>query len=185
MGLVANLAMATGRSICYSLLQHAHFFLIRWWEPNGLATPSPDQIVPDSVRILLCLQKETESGVVWLNLASFLQFSFQFFGPGNQIEPAIFCLALSGMILSGCLGLGVARVSWLWKIENVKIYDFFTRWASRTNPHVAALDLQSLGTRENKPRSPSDSMTKTETGSSQNQKWRNFPKPSPKTRLTR
>ena len=36
------------------------------------------QIVPDSVRILLCLQKETESGVVWLNLASFLQFSFQF-----------------------------------------------------------------------------------------------------------
>ena len=36
------------------------------------------QIVPDSIRILLCLQKETESGVVWLNLASFLQFSFKF-----------------------------------------------------------------------------------------------------------
>ena len=36
------------------------------------------QIVPDSVRILLWLQKETESGVVWLNLASFLQFSFKF-----------------------------------------------------------------------------------------------------------
>ena len=67
------------------------------------------QIVPDSVRILLCLQKETESGVVWLNLASFLQFSFQLFCPGNQIEPAIFCLAPSGMILAGCLGLGVAR----------------------------------------------------------------------------
>ena len=36
------------------------------------------QIVPGSVRILLCLQKGTESGAVWLNLASFLQFSFQF-----------------------------------------------------------------------------------------------------------
>ena len=33
------------------------------------------QIVPDSVRILLCLQKETESGVVWLNLANFLLVS--------------------------------------------------------------------------------------------------------------
>ena len=63
------------------------------------------QIVPDSVRILLCLQKETECGVVWLNLASFLQI----LGPGNQIEPAIFCLAPSGMFLSDCLGLGVAR----------------------------------------------------------------------------
>ena len=48
---------------------------------------------------------EIESGVVWLNLAIFLQTS----GPGNQIEPAIFCLAPSGKILSGCLGLGVAR----------------------------------------------------------------------------
>ena len=33
------------------------------------------QIVPDSIRILLCLQKETESGVVWYNLANFLQVS--------------------------------------------------------------------------------------------------------------
>ena len=38
----------------------------------------PDCTRQDSVRILLRLQKETESGVVWLNLASFLQFSFQF-----------------------------------------------------------------------------------------------------------
>ena len=30
-------------------------------------------------------------------------------GPENQIEPAIFCLAPSGMILSGCLDLDVAR----------------------------------------------------------------------------
>ena len=44
------------------------------------------QILPDSARISLCLQKETESGVVWLNLANFLQTS----GPGNQIEPAFF-----------------------------------------------------------------------------------------------
>ena len=48
------------------------------------------QIVPDSVRFLLCLQKETESGVVWLNLASFPSIFLQIFGPGNQIEPAIF-----------------------------------------------------------------------------------------------
>ena len=29
--------------------------------------------------------------------------------PGNQTRSAIFCQALSDMILSGCLGLGVAR----------------------------------------------------------------------------
>ena len=63
------------------------------------------QIVTDSIRILLCLQKETESGVVWLNLASFPSIFLQIFGPENQIEPANFCLAPSGMILSGCLGL--------------------------------------------------------------------------------
>ena len=33
------------------------------------------QVVPDSARISLCLQKETESGVVWLNLANFLLVS--------------------------------------------------------------------------------------------------------------
>ena len=66
------------------------------------------QIVPDSVRILLFLKK----GRIWCCLAQSGQLPSIFlpiFGPGNQIEPAIFCLAPSGMILSGCLGLGVAR----------------------------------------------------------------------------
>ena len=35
------------------------------------------KIEPDCARISLYLQKETESSVVWLNLASILQFSFK------------------------------------------------------------------------------------------------------------
>ena len=49
---------------------------------------------------------------IWCCLAQSGQLPSIFlpiFGPGNQIEPAIFCLAPSGMISSGCLGFGVAR----------------------------------------------------------------------------
>ena len=54
----------------------------------------------------------TKRDRIWCCLAQSGQLPSIFlpiFGPGNQIEPAIFCLAPSGMILSGCLGLGVAR----------------------------------------------------------------------------
>ena len=69
------------------------------------------QIVPESGRISLCLQKETKSGFVWLNLANFLQFSFKLLVQETRYRwnQQFSHLALSGMILSGCLGLGVAR----------------------------------------------------------------------------
>ena len=51
------------------------------------------QIVPDSVRILLCLQKETECDVVWLNLASFLQFSCKLLVQEARQNQQLFYLA--------------------------------------------------------------------------------------------
>ena len=47
------------------------------------------QIEPDCARISLYLQKETESSVVWVNLVSFLQYSFKLLVQETR-EPAFF-----------------------------------------------------------------------------------------------
>ena len=67
---------------------------------------------PDCTRQRQNFTLITKRDRIWCCLAQSGQLPsilLQIFGPGNQIEPANFCLAPSGMILSGCLGLGVAR----------------------------------------------------------------------------
>ena len=71
---------------------------------------------PDCTRQRQNFTLITKRDRIWCCLAQSGQLPsifLQIFGPGNQIEPAIFCLAPSGLILSGCLGLGVAR-AWPW-----------------------------------------------------------------------
>ena len=63
------------------------------------------QIELDSAKISLFLQ-------IWLCLAKSSQHLLGFLqtsDPGIQVDPAIFCLPLSGTILTDSLGLGVAR----------------------------------------------------------------------------
>ena len=103
---------------------------------TGQATPSPDSQLksypagyvwipgPEVCRKLAgstrtdCTKQRqnftlfTKGDIIWCCLAQSGQLPSIFlpiFGQGNQIEPTIFCLAPSGMIFAGCLGLGVAR----------------------------------------------------------------------------
>ena len=51
------------------------FYLASWTKRFEGNLKEVGQIVPDSARISVCLQRRKESGVIWLNLANFLQVS--------------------------------------------------------------------------------------------------------------
>ena len=82
------------------------------WLPGPKVCRKLEGSWPDCTRQCQNFTLFTKRDRIWCCLAQSGQFPTNFlqtFGPGNQIEPAIFCLAPSGMILSCCLGLGVVR----------------------------------------------------------------------------
>ena len=82
------------------------------WLPGPKVCRKLEGSWPDCTRQRQNFTLFTKRDWIWCCLAQSGQLPSIFlpiFGQGNQIEPAIFCLALAGMILSGCLGLGVAR----------------------------------------------------------------------------
>ena len=82
------------------------------WLPGPKVCRKLEGSWPDCTRQHQNFTLFTKRDRIWCCLAQSGQLPSIFlpiFVTGNQIEPAIFCLAPSGMILSGCLGLGVAR----------------------------------------------------------------------------
>ena len=82
------------------------------WLPGPKVCRKLEGSWPDCTRQRQNFTLFTKRDRIWCCLAQSGQLPSIFlpiFGQGNQIEPAIFCLAPSGMISSGCLGFGVAR----------------------------------------------------------------------------